>query len=238
MSNCKTGLADFGNIERDPVFLSQKGKPGGVATLDANGKVPLSQIDITAMFTERDPVYRADRGAAFGCATLDGRVLVPREQLGTGTADATTFLRGDGTWAVVSGGGGGNSGWQLVGTTISETVLTNKVVIGSATPQGKFTVVGDTPGDVTTVIQGASGQTADLLRILNSIGGQLVSIGASVYVDMADGSSAPVAPANHGRIRYHNVAPKAFQASVDGGPWLDLVADQREVERISSMMDL
>jgi hypothetical protein len=237
MSNCKTGLADFGNIERDPVFLSQKAKPGGVATLDANGKVPLSQIDIKALFTERDPVYLADRGVPFGVPTLDGSVLVVRSFLGTGPANSTTVLFGDGVWR--PGGGGGNTGWQLIGTVISEVTLTNKVVVGSATPLGKFSVVGDTPADVTTVVQGAPGQTADILRVLDSTGSQLFAIGASVFIDMANGSSAPVSPSNHGRQRYNNtVGNKGFEVSVDGGPWERVIADEREVERIASMLDL
>lgn len=108
MSNCKTGLTNISSVERDPVFLSQKAKPGGVATLDANGKVPLSQIDLKAVFTERDPVYRADRGIPFGVPTLDGSALVIKSFLGTGSPSSSTFLRGDGVWAVPAGGGGGS----------------------------------------------------------------------------------------------------------------------------------
>lgn len=241
MSNCKTSLTDIGNIEKDPVFLSQKAKPGGVATLDANGKVPLSQIDIKAMFTERDPIYIADRGIPFGCATLDGLTHVLREQLGSGTADSTTILYGDGTWkpAPTGGGGGTDDRWKLTGDVISEVTITNKVVVGSATPIGKFSVVGDTAGDVTAVIKGATGQTADLLRLLDSLGNQLFVVGSSIFIDMADGSTAPVSPSNHGRQRYNNTAgDKGWQVSVDGGPWERVIADEREVERIASMLDL
>lgn len=107
MSNCKTPGANLSSVERDPVFLSQKGKPGGVATLDASGKVPLSQLPLSQIFAETDPVYRADRGKPFGVPTLDGLSLIPRAQLGMGTADGTTVLFGDGVWRVPTGGGGG-----------------------------------------------------------------------------------------------------------------------------------
>jgi hypothetical protein len=232
MSNCKIPGANLSSVERDPVFLSQKGMPGGVATLDANGHVPLRQLDISAMFTERDPVYIADRGVPFGVPTLDGSGLVLRNQLGTGLADSTTVLFGDGTWRL---GGGGP--WILTGSVISEVVPSNQVVIGSPTPLGKFTVVGDIASAVTTIIKGAAGQTADFLDILNSSGNSLFSIGATVYIDMADGSSAPISTVGHGRQRYNNPNP-GFDVSVNGGPWERVIADEREVERISAMLDL
>lgn len=116
MSNCKTGLTNISSVERDPVFLSQKAKPGGVATLDANGKIPLSQIDLKAVFTEHDPVYIADRGVPFGVPTLDGNALVIKSFLGTGSPSSSTFLRGDGIWAVPAGGGGGTGDIKSDGT--------------------------------------------------------------------------------------------------------------------------
>lgn len=53
---------------------------------------------------------RSEKSAADGYASLDTSSLVPTAELGTGTASSTTFLRGDQTWAVPEGGGGGPTG--------------------------------------------------------------------------------------------------------------------------------
>ena len=175
MSNCKTSATNISSVERDPVFLSQKGKPGGVATLDASGQVPISQIPVKAMFTERDPIYTADRAQPFGCATLDGLGRVPRNQLGSGVADITTFLRGDGTWAL----GGGGGGWKQVGSDIVLVTATNRVTVGDVPTFAKLGIRGDVAGDITTAVRAAPGQTASILEIQNSGGSALVAVTAA-----------------------------------------------------------
>ena len=81
---------------------------------------------------------QANKAAASGYPSLDGSTLVPTAQEGTGTADATTFLRGDRTWAVPTATA--TSSWK---NSVRAATTANITLSGTQTVDGVALVAGD-----------------------------------------------------------------------------------------------
>lgn len=85
--------------------------------------------------------------------TIDNGVVTIAKLSATGTANSTTFLRGDGTWATPSGGGGG--GYTVVSQTanFTETATSGTKIIKCDTTSASFTVTLPTAvGNTATLI--------------------------------------------------------------------------------------
>jgi hypothetical protein len=84
----------WGDILND--YLSVEHNSDGTAKIRTDGT--LNNLEHTT-----------SKGAASGYASLDSSTKVPTAQLGTGTANSTTYLRGDRTWQTVSSSGEANT---------------------------------------------------------------------------------------------------------------------------------
>ena len=100
----------------------------------------------------------------------------------TGTADNTTFLRGDGAWATPSGGGGGGfSSWQIFASTGTFTVPTGVTKV-------KGTVVGGGGGGGGVGCDGSGGGGGGGGTTIEIISG--LTPAATVSVTVGTGGSA------------------------------------------------
>lgn len=115
------------------------------------------------------------------------------------------------------GAAGGGGGFTDDGTLVRLTTSTDTVVIGGVTSVGKFGVVGDTAGDVTTLIRAAAGQTAHVFRLEDSASAELFSIEPDGDVNLTGhlAWAATETPTAAGQIGM-NVTTGRPQAFIDG----------------------
>ena len=117
-------------------------------TADANGNITISTGSVAD--GDKGDITVSASGATW---TIDNGVVTVAKISATGTANSTTFLRGDGTWATPSGGGGG--GYTITSQTANytETATSGTKIIKCDTTSASFTVTLPTAvGNTATII--------------------------------------------------------------------------------------
>ncbi len=130
-----TGSAGWGTISG--TLSDQSDLQAALDAKQAAGSYATTSSVTSSLATKLDASQKA---AVNGVASLDGNSHVPAAQLGSGTANNTTYLRGDGTWATVDGGSGTVTVADITdATTTGRSVLTATDISAARTAIGAGT---------------------------------------------------------------------------------------------------
>jgi hypothetical protein len=168
------------------------------------------------------------------------------------TQNDAVEIQSDGinNWHILSNNNTGAvafSPWTTTAGVIHPIILGNDVSVGTMSSFGKFSVLGDTPAEITTVIRAAPLQVADIFVVEDNAGTDIFSVdttgatvtgkltvtgaidptsvllsgGTALFFESNDGTTAPVSGAATGRIRY-NDSTGTWQVSTQTDPYVDI----------------
>jgi hypothetical protein len=157
-----TNRANIAGNADSLAFYKNAGTTGAKLVIQDNGNIGIGTTSPGATFTVGNNTFEVTSAGAVTAASFTGSgsglTSIGTSSLSaTGTANSTKFLRGDNTWATVSGGGGGSGTvtsspagdmayFQSTGTTVIGTstlqIANNAVGIGTASPQSLLEAYG------------------------------------------------------------------------------------------------